>query len=106
MKKIFFSLLLLLSLKSFASDVVPANTIIDLELMNKDVWAEASFLTAEEAALQAAEDVERAPASFADSEHLEIVQNSSQYLDVLKVIPNSLPSITRAAMEYKILNQE
>lgn len=102
MKKIIFSLFIVFSAKIFASDTV----IIDPDLMNKDVWAEPSFLTGVEAALLAAQEAEREPASFAESENLEIVQNSSQYLDVLKVIPNSEPSLSRAAVEYKILNQE
>lgn len=72
------------------------NTIIDPELMNHDTWAEPYFPTAEE--------VLREPSSEAVQK--EYVKNSDEYLDVLKKIPSSEPTIHRSWLEYKILHED
>lgn len=69
-------------------------TIIDPDLMNQDTWAEPYFPSAEELA--------REPSSAPK----ETVKNADEYLDVVKVIPASEPTVSRAWLEYKILREE
>lgn len=80
----------------FAEDAIKSEalTIIDPDLMNQDTWAEPYFPSAEELA--------REPSSVPR----ETVKNADEYLDVVKVIPASEPTISRAWLEYKILREE
>jgi hypothetical protein len=92
MKTLFlFQILFLAGRISFAEQ-----TIIEPELMNQDTWAEPYFPSEEEMA--------REPSS--DNGAKEYVKNSDEYLDVLKKIPTSEPSLSRSWIEYKILHED
>lgn len=90
MKSLFMILLFLQTSIAFADE-----SIIDPDLMNHDVWSEPYF--------PADEELAREPSS---EEPHEYVKSADEYLDVLKKIPTSEPTITRSWIEYKILHQE
>jgi len=91
MKKYLFLLIVLVGGVAGA-----AETIFDTSLMNQETWAEPYFPNEEE--LLREPDSEAMPQK-------EYVKNSDEYLDVLKKIPASDPSISRAWIEYKILHE-
>lgn len=92
MKKIIFLIAMVLAL----SPAWANETIIDPDLMNHDTWAEPYFPTEEE--------ILREPSSEA-AQKKDYVKNADEYLDVLKSIPASEPTISRAWLEYKILQE-
>ena len=91
-----FSLFLPVSLLTSAP--FASQSIIDTELMNHDVWSEPYFPSEEE--------LVREPSSDGDQPVREYVKNADEYLDVLKKIPASEPTITRSWIEYKILHED
>ncbi len=92
-------LLILFSLFLQASVAFASDSIIDTDLMNHEVWSEPYFPSEEE--------LSREPNSEAGAEPArEYVKNADEYLDVLKKIPASEPTITRSWIEYKILHED
>lgn len=79
-------------------------TIIDPELMNQETWAEPYFPSDEEVAKMAAEEAQREPSSKVAANEAP-VKNADEYLDVLKNIPSSEPTLSRSWIEYKILHE-
>lgn len=78
--------------------------IIDSELMNQGTWAEPYFATDEELAQREAANAARDPSSEVAAAEAP-VKNADEYLDVLKSIPASEPTLSRAWIEYKILHE-
>jgi hypothetical protein len=81
------------------------DSIIDPDLMNRDTWAEPHFPSDEEVAKMAAVDAARDPSSAVAANEAP-VKNADEYLDVLKSIPASEPTLSRAWIEYKILHED
>jgi hypothetical protein len=92
MKTLFLFLGILLA----GSFCLADETIIEPELMNQDTWAEPYFPSQEEMA--------REPSS--ENGAKEYVKNSDEYLDILKKIPVSEPTLSRSWLEYKIMHEE
>jgi hypothetical protein len=80
-------------------------TIIDPELMSQETWAEPYFPSDEEVVRMAAIDAQREPSSEVAANEAP-VKNADEYLDVLKSIPSSEPTLSRAWIEYKILHED
>ena len=80
-------------------------TIIDPDLMNRETWAEPYFPSDEEVAKMAAADADREPSSVVAANEAP-VKNADEYLDVLKSIPASEPTLSRSWIEYKILHED
>ena len=78
--------------------------IIDPTLMNHETWAEPYFATAEELEQREAANAARDPSSAVAAADAP-VKNADEYLGVLKSIPASEPSMSRAWIEYKILHE-
>ncbi len=89
-------LLLSLSILVFHSFGFAQESIIDPELMNQETWAEPYFPSEEELSREPSSEVVAAQAP---------VKNADEYLDVLKTIPASEPTLSRAWIEYKILHE-
>ena len=86
---VLFCFLLMAASKASANE-----TIVDPELMNHDVWSEPYFPSEEE--------ISREPSNESPREH---IKNNDEYLDVLKKIPASEPTISRNWLEYKIIHE-
>jgi hypothetical protein len=71
-------------------------SIIDPALMNQETWAEPHFPS----------ESEREPASQEIAAGEAPVKNADEYLDILKNIPSSEPTLSRAWLEYKILHED
>ncbi len=94
--KILFFSILLAGCFGEASDF-----IIDPELMNQETWAQPHFPSSEELSREPSSEV----AMNDEGRNNAPVKNADEYLDVLKSIPASEPTISKAWLEYKVLHE-
>jgi hypothetical protein len=92
MNKLLFSLSILM----FCCSGLAQESIIDPELMNQETWAEPYFPSEQELSREPNSEVITSEAP---------VKNADEYLGVLKTIPSSEPTLSRAWIEYKILHE-
>lgn len=97
--------ILFLSILLAGCFVKASDSIIDPELMNRETWAEPYFLSAEELAQAEATFSARDPSSEVALNEAP-VKNADEFLDVLKAIPSSEPTLSRSWIEYKILHED
>lgn len=94
MKILFTILILVFSVHGVASDC-----IIDPQKVMVHASSEPLFINSED------QQQGRGLASTSAESHLEFTRSPDQYLEVLKVIPLSEPTVQRSWLEYKVLKE-